>query len=121
MWCACLSTCATRSPTRPRSRRRGTGGVEMQMSPRVNAFDRWIRTVFVEMNTELENLYFAQADRSNVEGVGDSIKATLRDEGHAHIVALFAEGNTGDGFQSGFGVLGNVGMYLGALRRHELT
>src|SRR6185437_66854 len=35
--------------------------------------------------------------------------------------SLLAEGNTGDGFESGFGVLGNVGMYLGALRRHELT
>ncbi|MGA7537420.1 MAG: monodechloroaminopyrrolnitrin synthase PrnB family protein, partial [Steroidobacteraceae bacterium] len=30
-------------------------------------------------------------------------------------------GNTGEGFDSAFGVLGNVGMYLGALRRHELT
>lgn len=37
------------------------------------------------------------------------------------MVALLAEGNTGDGFESAFGVLGSVGMYLGALRRHELT
>jgi hypothetical protein len=91
------------------------------MSANALAFDRWIRTAFVEMNTELEELYFAQADRANVEGVGDAIKATLRDEGHAYVVRLLAEGNTGDGFSSAFGVLGNVGMYLGALRRHELT
>jgi hypothetical protein len=84
-------------------------------------FDRWIRTAFVEMNTELENLYFARADRADVAGVGDAIKARLRDEGHVHVVTLLAEGNTGDGFESGFGVLGNVGMYLAALRRHELT
>src|ERR1700733_3545076 len=84
-------------------------------------FDRWIRSAFVELNTELENLYFAQEDRAQVEGCGESLKATLRDEGHAHVVALLAEGNTGDGFDSAFGVLGNVGMYLGALRRHELT
>jgi hypothetical protein len=45
----------------------------------------------------------------------------LRDEGHAHVVALWREGNTGDGFESAFGVLGNVGMYLAAMRRHELT
>src|SRR6202011_5933045 len=38
-----------------------------------------------------------------------------------HIVGLLAEGNTGDGFASAFGVLGNVGLYLAALRRHELT
>src|SRR6185503_5060762 len=54
-------------------------------------------------------------------GVGDSLKATLRDEGHVHVIGLLKEGNTGDGFQSGFNVLGNVGLYLGALRRHELT
>ena len=84
-------------------------------------FDRWIRGAFVEMNSALEELYFAQGDRGRVEGVGDAIKQALHDEGHAHVVALWREGNTGDGFESAFGVLGNVGMYLAALRRHELT
>jgi hypothetical protein len=91
------------------------------MSQKADAFDRWIRSSFVEINTELENLYFSQEDRAQVEGCGDSLKATLRDEGHVHVIALLAEGNTGDGFDTAFGVLGNVGMYLGALRRHELT
>ena len=91
------------------------------MSANALAFDGWIRSAFVQMNTELEQLYFAQDDRANVAGVGEPIKARLRDEGRDLVVALLAEGNTGDGFSSGFGVLGNVGMYLGALRRHELT
>src|SRR5271165_5720763 len=91
------------------------------MSSRAEAFEHWIRTSFVQMNTQLENLYFAQSDRAQVIGCGDSIKAVLRDEGHAYVVALLAEGNTDDGFDSAFGVLGSVGMYLGALRRHELT
>ena len=91
------------------------------MSNNAEAFEHWIRTSFVQMNTELEELYFAQADRSRVIGVGETIKHTLRDEGHTHVTALRAEGNTGEGFDSAFGVLGNVGMYLGALRRHELT
>jgi len=91
------------------------------MSNRADAFEHWIRTSFVQMNTELENLYFAQANRSQVAGCGDSIKAALRDEGHTFVVALLAEGNTGEGFDSAFGVLGTVGLYLGALRRHELT
>ena len=73
------------------------------------------------MNTELENLYFAKENREQVIGCGDPIKAALRDEGHSYVVALLAEGNTGEGFDSAFGVLGTVGMYLGALRRHELT
>ena len=91
------------------------------MSSNAEAFEHWIRTSFVQMNTELEELYFAQQDRARVTGVGDSIKHALRNEGHTHVVALRAEGNTGAGFDSAFGVLGNVGMYLGALRRHELT
>ena len=85
------------------------------------AFDRWIRTSFVELNTTLENLYLALPDPMAVIGVGEDLKARLRDEGHVHVAALLAEGNTGEGFESGFEVLGNVGMYLAALRRHELT
>ena len=91
------------------------------MSEKAGAFDRWIRGAFVAMNSELEHLYFAREDRANVEGVGDAVKAALRDEGHVHVLELWREGNTGDGFEIAFGVLGNVGMYLGALRRHELT
>lgn len=92
-----------------------------EWSARVDAFDRWIRSAFVEMNSELEELYFARADRADVKGQGEAVKHTLMAEGRDLIGALLAEGNTGDGFDSAFGVLGNVGMYLGALRRHELT
>jgi Domain of unknown function (DUF1864) len=91
------------------------------MSSRADAFEHWIRTSFVQMNTELENLYFANEDRAQVIGCGDPIKAALCGEGHGHVVALLAEGNTGEGFDSAYGVLGSVGLYLGALRRHELT
>jgi len=91
------------------------------MTSRAEAFDEWIRTSFVDMNTELEELYFAQADRAAVIGHGDPIKTALCDEGRVYVAQLLAEGNTGDGFESAFGVLGSVGMYLAALRRHELT
>src|SRR5258706_8045486 len=91
------------------------------MTANSELFDRWVRGPFVQMNTELEQLYFAQRNRARVIGVGDAIKSRLRDEGQVHVVALLAEGNTGDGFENAFNVLGNVGMYLAALRRHELT
>jgi hypothetical protein len=91
------------------------------MTTRAEAFEQWIRSSFVEMNTELEELYFAQADRAAVIGRGDAVKAALCDEGRVYVAQLLAEGNTGDGFDSAFGVLGSVGMYLAALRRHELT
>ena len=85
------------------------------------AFDRWIRGPFVAMNTELEELYFAAENRMDPTGIGDSIKARLRDEGRALIVPLLEEGKTNDGFANAFDLLGNVGFYMGALRRHELT
>jgi hypothetical protein len=91
------------------------------MSSHSEAFDRWIRGAFVQINTELEDLYFAQEDRADVSRVGHALKSQLREEGHAHVVALLAEGDTGDGFSTAFGVLGNVGFYLAALRRHEMT
>jgi hypothetical protein len=91
------------------------------MTSRAEAFEHWIRTSFVEMNTELEELYFGQFDRAAVIGTGEPIKAALRDAGRVYVSQLLAEGNTGDGFDSAFGVLGSVGMYLAALRRHELT
>ncbi|MFM9828598.1 MAG: PrnB family protein [Sphingomonas sp.] len=91
------------------------------MSSAATDFDGWIRGGFVAHNTALENRYFAQSDRAQVAGVGDDIKGMLRDEGQRHIHALWAEGNTGEGFECAFDVLGNVGLYMAALRRHELT
>jgi len=85
------------------------------------SFEHWIRTSFIEMNTDLENRYFEQDDRTQVIGIGETTKDALRQEGHGFIVHLLAEGNTGDGFDSALGLLGNVGIYLAALRRHELT
>ena len=87
----------------------------------IEAFDQWIRGPFVEMNTHLEEQYLAQANPLTVDGVSDATKACLRDEGKALIVPLLEEGKTNDGFADAFDLLGNVGLYLGALRRHELT
>jgi monodechloroaminopyrrolnitrin synthase PrnB-like protein len=64
------------------------------LNKHVDSFDRWIRGSFVEMNTQLEHLYYAQEDRAAVKGVGDSIKAELVAQGREFIVALLAEGNT---------------------------
>ena len=91
------------------------------MSEAAEKFDYWIRSRFVELNTTLEELYFTQDDPAQVEGVGDDIKDTLLKEGRALIAPLAAEGNTDQRFESAFDVLGNLGMFLAALRRHELT
>lgn len=91
------------------------------MSTNAEAFDSWIRGRFIEFNSELEDVYFALSDRSAVEGVGDRLKQALFEEGQAHVRALQLEGNTDEGFDRAFDVLGDLGMWLAALRRHELT
>ena len=91
------------------------------MSRNVEAFDAWIRSTFVELNTALEELYFAQDDRASVEGVGDELKTQILDEGRTFVRALADEGNTDEGFDQAFDVLGDLGLYMASLRRHELT
>lgn len=84
-------------------------------------FDQWIRSEFVELNNQLEDLYWAQEDRANVEGVGDDLKEALERQGREHIAELLKEGNTDEGFDQAFDLLGNVGLYMAACRRHEIT
>ena len=91
------------------------------MSKNVELFDNWLRTSFVEMNTELEETYFAQEDRQAVIGVGDSIKETLVEEGNSHIIPLLKEGNTDEGFENQYSLLGCVGFFMASCRRHEIT
>ena len=91
------------------------------MSINFDAFDGWIRNGFKEMNTELEELYFAQDKREDVASTGQEIKQALVEEGRQYIAALLAEGNTDQGFENGFELLGNVGFYMAACRRHEIT
>jgi hypothetical protein len=91
------------------------------MTSNVAAFDHWIRNDFVGLNTALEELYFARPDRASVEGVGDDLKQDLLQQGRSHITALLREGNTDQGFDRGFDLLGNVGFYMAACARHGLT
>lgn len=91
------------------------------MNEHVAAFDYWIRNSFVEMNTELETLYFALEDRAAVESTGEAIKKDLVAQGREFIIELLAEGNTDEGFDQAFDLLGNVGLYMAACRRHEIT
>jgi len=91
------------------------------MSTNAERFDAWIRSRFIDLNSELEEVYFAQPDRAAVEGAGLSQKKALEEEGRVHVEALRREGNTDEGFDQAFDVLGGLGLWLAALRRHELT
>lgn len=93
----------------------------MSMTKNVAAFDQWIRSSFKEMNTELEELYFNSEQRHVVEGKGDNIKKQLVDEGKQLITALLNEGNTDEGSENAYNLLGCVGLYMAACRRHDIT
>ena len=73
------------------------------------------------MNTVLEETYADQDDPSEVGEAGAAIRSQLLEEGNGHAVRLLEEGNTDEGFESAFDVLGNVGMFMAACRRHEIT
>ncbi len=83
-------------------------------------FDAWIRTDFKQLNTELELLYNQQAKPELVAEVGLTLKEQLVREGGVLIEALLNEGNTDQGFDRGFDLLGNVGFFMAACRRHEI-
>ena len=81
--------------------------------------DHWIRTDFKQMNSELESLYFEFPD--GVSPAESNIKHDLVEQGRELIFALLKEGNTDEGFDSGFELLGDVGFYMAACRRHDIT
>lgn len=83
--------------------------------------DDWIRGEFKQVNTELELLYCSQENPHQISGMGESLKAQLLHDGNTLVSALLKEGNTDEGFDSGFDLLGNVGLFMAACRRHELT
>ena len=89
------------------------------MTAKARALDDWIRTDFKGMNTQLEAVYFA--DRPRTEKYGAAIKQRLVEDGRLLIADLLKEGNTDEGFDSGFELLGDVGFYMAACRRHDIT
>lgn len=91
------------------------------MTAKAERLNHWIRTDFVELNTQLEELYFASESQEEVEGIGDDLKVQLVECGKVFIIDLLNEGNTDEGFEAQFDVLGNVGLYMAACRRHEIT
>tara|TARA_B110000967_G_scaffold173370_1_gene184953 strand:- start:815 stop:1969 length:1155 start_codon:yes stop_codon:yes gene_type:complete len=83
--------------------------------------DTWIRNEFKDINSKLEELYFSSPERTPLGSVGAALKQQLVEQGTALIAGLLTEGNTDEGFDSGFELLGNVGFYMAACRRHEIT
>jgi hypothetical protein len=91
------------------------------MSKNTRVLDQWIRKDFRQLNTELEELYFAQEARHVVPEAGAELRNQLLEEGRALIKPLLKEGSTDQGFEAAYNLLGCVGLYMAACRRHDLT
>lgn len=89
-------------------------------TPLTRKFDTWIRNDFKAINTQLEELYFQQPQRDVVDGFGHELKMDLLEGGSQYVKLLLQEGNTDEGFDNGFDLLGNVGFFMAACRRHEM-
>nr|WP_238354851.1 monodechloroaminopyrrolnitrin synthase PrnB family protein [Kribbella sandramycini] len=83
--------------------------------------DRWIRGEFTELNTELEELYFADRaiadpDRPEVKALTD----VLVRAGGALVANVAETRELPADEDTRYELLGMVGFYLGACRRHEV-
>lgn len=87
----------------------------------IEAFDTWIRGRFRDLNTALEERYMTLENQADVEGVAPELTDALLEEGQALIDEIAALPALDLDAERGYDLLGNVGLYLAALRRHELT
>ena len=82
-------------------------------------FGAWIRNRFVDINTDLEDQYWAQDDRNSV-ALGSDLKAALLTEGEALIAKISKDEAAEGDFGERFGLLGDLGLFMSAVRRHEI-
>ncbi len=93
----------------------------MRLSTAIDDLDRWIRDEFTGLNTSLEEIYFAGRaiilpDRSDV----DDVRSTLVRDGGALIGRVAERRELPPSPDARYELLGMVGFYLGACRRHEV-
>ncbi len=83
------------------------------------ALGGWIRGRFVEINSSLEDLYWESDDRNSTQP-GRELQAELLRSGEELIGQLSNHDLTGGDFDDRFSLLGDVGMFISAVRRHEI-
>lgn len=94
--------------------------IQHTVSPAIDALDGWIRSEFQDINTVLEESYFAERVivASDLPGTAGPRAALVRRGGEL-IKAVAAERDLPGSAESRYELLGLVGFYLGACRRHE--
>ena len=91
------------------------------MSIHDNQLDNWIRDRFCELNTALEELYFAEENKCNSPHVGTELKSALYQEGLELINDLVELDYRALNYEQNFNLLGNIGFYMAAYYRHEIN
>lgn len=91
------------------------------MSQLYEKFDYWINTDFREMNTQLEHTYENEGVLDQVQDLANHTKQELLSQGLSYVTPLLEEGNTDEGFDPAFKLLGNVGFFLAAIQRHQIN
>jgi hypothetical protein len=87
----------------------------------IDPFEAWLRRDFVEFNTELEEAYFSARVEILLERPRlDRIKLALVQDGAEWIARIADDGTIPSGELDRYQLLGAVGYYLGACRRHEV-
>ena len=90
------------------------------MTPAVERFDTWLRHVFTELNTTLEEAYHASRSQLLTDPELDAPKQAILRDGAALIAAVAAEDRLPHGERERYQLLGAVGFHLAACRRHGI-
>lgn len=91
------------------------------MTDAISRFDDWLRSEFVAINTRLEEAYFAErVDVIMGRPELDALKAALLRDGGERVEAVAAMGALPDQGGEKYRLLGLIGHYLAACKRHEI-
>lgn len=96
------------------------------MAVSIKGLDSWIRGRFPEINTELENIYFDQivegkSQDSETQARINALYEELVSEGERLVQAVIDDNHIPDEFDDIYELLGNVGFFMAACRRHGLA
>lgn len=91
------------------------------MSKTTKNLEHWIRGRFLEINTSLEEHYFSNDTLLVNDETTAPLTESLLQEGRELIAAILANpDDIPSTYEGRFYLLGNVGMYMAACRRHEI-
>jgi hypothetical protein len=86
----------------------------------IDALDRWLRSEFVDINTRLERAYAAADVDGAIDGAARALQRALRRDGTTRIGRIAAHGELPTTSRERYALLGRVGYFLAACRRHEI-